>query len=84
MGDDSIDMVISHINMGYLVTLVMTLPIGSGSGGQHRAQLLRGGGRGLHSFTLELKLSNSRTYSRFKLGYTVEGRAQVELKWERV
>jgi hypothetical protein len=37
------------------------------------------GGRGLHSFSL----SNSRTNSRVKLGYTADGTAQVELKWER-
>ena len=41
-------------------------------------------GRGLPSFTLELNLSNSRTHSWFKLGYTVDRRAQVELKSERV
>jgi len=41
-------------------------------------------GRGLHSFTLELNLSNSRTHSWVKLGYTVDRRAQVELKSERV
>jgi len=38
----------------------------------------------LHSFTLELKLDNSRTHSWVKLGYTVDGRAQVELNWKRV
>jgi hypothetical protein len=48
---------------------------------KHAAALL---GRGLHSFTLELDLSHSRTHSWFKLGYTVDGRAQVELQWERV
>ena len=42
------------------------------------------GGRGLHSFTLELNLSDSSTHSGVKLGYTVDGRAQVELDWERV
>jgi len=42
------------------------------------------GGRGLHSFTLELDLSNSRTYSRVNLGHMVDREAQVELKWERV
>ena len=41
-------------------------------------------GRGLHSFTLELNLSNSRTNNWVKLGYTVHRRAQVELKSERV
>ena len=41
-------------------------------------------GRGLHSFTLEHNLSNFRTRSCVKLGYTVDGRAQVELKSERV
>jgi hypothetical protein len=40
-------------------------------------------GRGLHSFTLELNLSNSRTYSSVQLGHTVDRRAQVELKSER-
>ena len=40
--------------------------------------------RGLHSFTLELSLSNFRTHSRVKVGYTVDRRAQVELKWEQV
>jgi len=40
--------------------------------------------RGLHSFTLELNLCNSRTNSRAKSGYTVDRRAQVELNWERV
>ena len=40
--------------------------------------------RGLHSFTLELNFSNSRTHSWINLGYTVDRRAQVELKWERV
>jgi len=44
----------------------------------------RVGGRGLHSFTLELNLSNSRTHSRFNFGCTVDRGAQVELKWERV
>jgi hypothetical protein len=39
---------------------------------------------GLHSFTLELNLSNSRTHSWVRLGYTVDRRAQVELKSERV
>jgi hypothetical protein len=43
-----------------------------------------GGGRGLHSFALELNLSNPRTRSWAKVGYTVVGRAQVELNWERV
>jgi hypothetical protein len=43
-----------------------------------------GGGRGLHSFTSELNLSNSRTNSLVELGYTVNGRAQIELKQERV
>jgi hypothetical protein len=42
------------------------------------------GNRGSHSFTLELNFSNSGTHSRLKLGYTVDRRAQVELKWERV
>ena len=43
-------------------------------------------GRGLHSFTLlvELNLSKSRTESWVELGYTVDRRAQVELKSERV
>ena len=41
-------------------------------------------GRGLHSFTLKLDFSNSRTHSWVKLDYTVERRAQVELQWERV
>jgi hypothetical protein len=42
-------------------------------------------GRGLHSLlTLELNLSNSRTHSSVKFGYTVDRRAQVELKWERL
>ena len=41
-------------------------------------------GRGLHSFTLELNLCNSRTHPSVHLGYTVDRRAQVELKWERV
>jgi hypothetical protein len=40
--------------------------------------------RDLHSLTLELTLSNSRTHSSIKLGHTVDRRAQVELKWERV
>ena len=40
--------------------------------------------RGLHSFTSELNLSNSRTHACVKLGCTVDGRAHVELKWERV
>jgi hypothetical protein len=39
---------------------------------------------GLHLFTVELNLSNSRTRSRVKLGGTVDRRAQVELKSERV
>ena len=42
------------------------------------------GGSGLHSFTLELNVSNSRTHSWLKLDHTVDRRAQVELKWERV
>ena len=43
-------------------------------------------GRGLHSFTLEFNLSNSRTQPCVELGYTytVDRRAQVELKSERV
>jgi hypothetical protein len=41
-------------------------------------------GRGLHSFSLELNFSNPRTHSWVKLGYTVDRRAQVELKSERV
>jgi len=40
--------------------------------------------RGLHSFALELNLSNFRTLSCVKLGCTVDRRAQVELNWERV
>ena len=40
--------------------------------------------RGLHSFTLELNLSNSRIRSGVKSGYTVDRRAQAELNWERV
>jgi len=40
-------------------------------------------GRGLHSFTLELNLSNSGTHSRVKLGYTVDRSVPVELKCER-
>jgi len=43
-----------------------------------------GAGRGLHSFTLELNSSNSRTHSSVALGYSVDRGAQVELKWERV
>ena len=43
-----------------------------------------GGGRGLHSFTLELNLSNSRTHSCVTLGYTVDRGAQLERKCERV
>jgi hypothetical protein len=42
------------------------------------------GGWALHSFTSELKLSNSRTHACLKLGYTVIRSAQVELQWERV
>jgi hypothetical protein len=42
------------------------------------------GGRGLDSFTLELNLSNSRTRSWVKLGYTVDRRAQLELESKRV
>jgi hypothetical protein len=42
------------------------------------------GTRGLHSFPFQLNLGNSRTHSNFKLGYTVERTAQLELKWERV
>jgi len=41
-------------------------------------------GRGLHSFTLELNLSNSRTHARLNLGYAVDRRAQDELNWEGV
>jgi len=41
-------------------------------------------GRGLHSFTIELNVSNSRTRSSIKSSYTVDRRAQVELNWERV
>jgi len=41
-------------------------------------------GRGLHSLTLEINLSNPRAHSRGKLGHTVDIRAQVELKSERV
>jgi len=41
-------------------------------------------GRNLHSFTLELNLTYSRTHSWVKLGYTVDRRAQVELNSERV
>jgi len=41
-------------------------------------------GRGLHSLTLELNLSNSRKHSRVKLGDIVDRIAQVERKWERV
>jgi hypothetical protein len=41
-------------------------------------------GRGLHSFTVELNLSNSRTRSLAKSSYTVDRRADVELNWERV
>jgi hypothetical protein len=40
--------------------------------------------RGFHSFTSELNLSNSRPHSSVKLGDTVDRRAQVELKSERV
>jgi len=41
-------------------------------------------GKGLHSFTLELNLSNSRTRSLLNLGYTVDRRSEVELKSKRV
>jgi len=41
-------------------------------------------GKGLHSFTLELNLSNSRRHSWVQLGYTVDIRAQVEPTSERV
>jgi hypothetical protein len=41
MGDDSIDMVISHIDMGYLVTLVPTShSLGTGVQGHHSASYL--------------------------------------------
>ena len=36
-------------------------------------------GRGLHSFTSELNLSNSGTHSRVRLGLTVDRSAQVEM-----
>ena len=54
MGDDSIDMVISHINMGYLVTLCKPLA----SGAAHGVQRVHG--RGLHSSTFQLNLSRFR------------------------
>jgi hypothetical protein len=34
-------------------------------------------GRGLHSFTSELNLSNCRTHSRVELGYTLDRRALI-------
>ena len=43
-----------------------------------------GGGRGLHSFTLELNLSTSRTHSWVQLGDTMDRTAQLELKRVRV
>jgi hypothetical protein len=47
---------------------------------QAAARTSFGGGRGLHSSTLELNLSRSRTHQWFKLGFTVDRTAQVELK----
>jgi hypothetical protein len=63
---------------------VTMAPVSSGDSGAPTVN--RGGpvSRGLHSFALELNLSNSRTRSRVNLDYTVDRGAQVELKWERV
>jgi hypothetical protein len=52
----------------------------AGSAGPSGGRVEGGAGRGLHSFTLEFNSSNSRTHSWVK----VDGRAQVELKSERV
>jgi hypothetical protein len=41
------------------------------------ATVVGAAGRGLHSFTLELNLSNSRTHSGVKSVYTVGRRAQL-------
>jgi hypothetical protein len=57
---------------------------GCGGGGRGGGGGSEGEGRGLHSFTLELNLSNSRTHSLVKLGYTVHRTTQFELKSERV
>jgi len=59
-------------------------PLVRGEPPRHHSLHRRAPGRGLHSFMLELNLSNSRTHSRVKLGYAFDRRAQVELKWERV
>jgi len=40
-------------------------------------------GRGLHAFTIVLNFSTSPGHIH-ELGCTVDRRAQVELKWERV
>jgi len=47
-----------------------------------RAAAVGATGRGLHSFKLELNLSNSRTHSWVKFGDTVDRRAQVQLNSE--
>ena len=60
----------------------LALPRGHAAGpGVHAGGSLDAG-KGLHSFTLELNASNSRTLSLAKSGYTVDRRAQVELNWE--
>jgi hypothetical protein len=64
--------------MGTLCTALL----GARAAGVRAAQPVRGvlPGRGLHSLTLELNLSNSGTHSLLKLGYTVDRIAEVELK----
>jgi hypothetical protein len=60
IGDDSIDKVISHIDMGYLVILSARpylLRVPSVQVGREHAQLVRPQARGLHSSTSQLNLS---------------------------
>jgi hypothetical protein len=52
---------------------------GSGSGGGGGGDRTRVGGRGFHSFTLELNLCDSNTHSRVESDYKVDSGAQVEL-----
>jgi pre-mRNA-splicing helicase BRR2 len=67
---------------GAASVLVATAPLAWGLTAVCKVAIIMG--RGSHSFTLQLNFSNFRTHSRVDLCYTVDRRAQVELKSERV
>jgi len=83
MGDDRINTVISHIDMGYLVTLLSTTLL-PGRGDDERAHDSAQGctrGRGSHSSTFGVNL---RTLRGVLVWVLVTETAQVELRSGRV